>query len=152
MKRVSYLSKGVSLRATRTDRTETTSTEISVSHRTPSLISRVTSHESWAPRTTVLKRPKKYLSALTWDTNDKGLQRTRDSKGQETPLNSRSKSRIDAPIHQDKKTSQMKPKTHGGYTTQAPKTFCRWKTSVQIGEITQRYHLSVNRSQYRQCY
>ena len=43
----SSLSKGVSLRATlsKIEQQETTSTEISVSHRTPSLISRVTSHE-----------------------------------------------------------------------------------------------------------
>jgi len=50
MRRVrSSFSKGVSLRATRTDRTETTSTEISVSHRTPSLISRVKSHKLKGP-------------------------------------------------------------------------------------------------------
>ena len=91
-----------------------------------------------------LKRPKKYLSALTCDTNDKGLQRT------ETPLDSKSKSRIDAPTHQEKKTSQMKPKTYGGYTTQAPMTFCQWKTSMHVGEIKQRYHLAVNRYQYPQ--
>jgi len=39
---------------------------------------------------------------------------TRDSKGQETPLDSNSKSRIDAPIHQDKKTSQIEAKNLWG--------------------------------------
>jgi len=54
-------------------------------------------------------------------------------------------------MHQHIKTKRppkMKPKTYGGYTIQAPKTFCQWKTSMHVGEIKQWYHLAVNRYYY----
>ena len=73
------LSKGVSLRATlsKIEQQETTSTEISVSHRTPSLIFRVTSHELMGLKSR--SDPKNTCRCSQWDTNDKGLERTRDA-------------------------------------------------------------------------
>ena len=109
----SSFSKGVSLRATRTDRTETTSTENSVSmrHRHHISESRVMSSQDHRP-----EAAQKYLSALTWDTNDKGLQ------GQITPLDS--KFDRDASTHQRKKVQNQKNFLGGHNKT---KTFClRW--------------------------
>ena len=94
------LSKGVSLRATlsKIEQQGTTSTEISVSHRTPSLISRVTSHELMG--LTSRSDPKKTCRC------SHETRMTRDSKGQETPLDS--KFDRDASTHQRKKVQNQK--------------------------------------------
>jgi hypothetical protein len=55
-----------------------------------------------------LKRPKKYLSALTWDTNDKGLQRTRDATTTSELKSSTHTSGRDASTHQRKKAQHQK--------------------------------------------
>jgi len=75
---------------------------------TSDTVTNIPSHESWAQRTTVLKRPKKYLSALTWDTNDKGLQRTRDATTTSELKSSTHTSGRDASTHQRKKAQHQK--------------------------------------------
>ena len=89
---------------------------------TSDTVTNIPSHESWAQRTTVLKRPKKYLSALTWDTNDKGLQRTRDAT---TTSELKSSTHTSGPwcINTSKKKGSTPKKLFGGSQNKTPRPF-----------------------------
>ena len=125
------LSKGVSLRATlsKIEQQETTFTEISVSHRTLSLISRVTSHELMG--LTSRSDPKK-TCRCSHETH-----MTRDSKGQETPLDS--KFDRGASTHQRKKVQNQK-KLFGGSQNKTPRPFVQGGQICKMMKLPGVYH------------